>query len=346
MKRAVWIISEGSPGHISQSEGLVSALARRIDLESTVIHTRPKLNGFARSLVRLWMGNRELPAGFIKRWLGCQIPASKPDLIVASGGKSVFAARSLAVKFDVPLVFIGVRKSYPSEWFHTVFTPSACETGMNDVLIEMIPTQVTKASVERAATAWADRPTGRLWAMVIGGASVSHRYAASDWDELAAGMNALARREGIRWLVTTSRRTGAEVEARLRAGLDMSDVAAAVWWAGKPEKKMAAFLGTAERVIVTQDSVTMITEAVASGRPVTVTHPVDVRFPRDSFMPSYLANLEAAGRIIRVSMADISAAATPAESFHLHVEPIELGMADDLQGRLGWAKTFGVTEKL
>ena len=338
MKRCVWIISEGSPGHISQSEGLVQALARRIELQVSTVETRPRLNGFGRKLVRLWMGapGRPLPAGFLQKVLGCEAPQDPPpDLIVTSGGKAVFAARTLAARFGAPLVFIGERKPYPSGWFHTVFTPSASETGVNDVAIEMIPTQVTRERVEQAAAAWTERPDGRLWAMVIGGTSVSHRYAASDWDELAAGMNALAHREGIRWLLTTSRRTGAEAEARLRAGLDLSVVAAAVWWAGKPEKKMEAFLGTAERVIVTQDSVTMITEAVASGRPVAVTRPADVRFPRDSFMPDYLANLEAAGRIMRVSMADISAAAAPAECFHLRREPVEAEMVDYLLARLG-----------
>jgi mitochondrial fission protein ELM1 len=350
MKLVVWIISEGSPGHISQSEGLVVALAKLTNLEATVVETRPRLKGIVRTLVRFWMGRRgkALPSKFLTRWLGCEVPrgAPRPDFIVASGGKSVFAARSLAVQFGLPLVFIGERKPYPSEWFHTVFTPSARETGANDVQIEMIPTQVTKASVERAAGTWADRPTGRLWAMVIGGTSVSHRYAASDWDELAAGMNVLAHREGIRWLLTTSRRTGAEAEARLRAGLDQSVLAAAVWWAEKPEKRMSAFLGSAERVAVTQDSVTMVTEAVASGRPVMVMRPADVRFPRGSFMPDYLANLEAAGRIMRISMADISAAATPAEYFHLRREPVEAEMVDYLLARLGRTKTFRVTEKL
>jgi mitochondrial fission protein ELM1 len=339
MKRCVWIISEGSPGHISQSEGLVDALAKLTALEVTIIQTRPRLKGFVRTLVRFWMGRRgrALSGKFLSRWLDCEIPAAapRPDLIVASGGKAVFAARSLAVKFSAPLVFIGERKPYPSQWFHTVFTPSAAETGVSDVSIELIPTRVTRERVEQAAAAWTERPDGRLWAMVIGGASVSHRYSMQDWDALASSMNALASREGIRWLVTTSPRTGAEVEARLREKLAAGSVAEAVWWAEKPEKKMAAFLGTAERVIVTQDSVTMITEAVASGRPVAVTRPADVRFPRDSFMPDYLANLEMAGRIVRVPMFNLGDAAVLAERFRVRQEPVETEMVEYLLVRLG-----------
>jgi mitochondrial fission protein ELM1 len=149
-------------------------------------------------------------------------------------------------------------------------------------------------------------------------------------------MNTLARREGFRWLVTTSRRTGAEAEARLRAGLDASFVAAAVWWAEKPEKKMAAFLGAAECVIVTQDSVTMVTEAVSSGRPVAVASPTVVRFPKRSFMPGYLATLEQAGRIVRTPMVDLAATAIAMDRLSVRRAPVELKMLDCLIERLAW----------
>lgn len=340
-ERVVWIVSEGSPGHVSQSVGLAEALAKQVPIRVERVECRPRLNGAARSLVRAWMGRsgRPLPNWILKRWLQVDLSATtapKPDLILSSGGKSVFAARSLAARHGVPYVFLGERKPYPSEWFHTVFTPSARETGVNDVAIEMIPTQVTKAGVDKAAAAWADRPTGRLWTMVIGGASVSHRYVAADWDELAAGMNTLARREGIRWLVTTSRRTGAEAEARLRIGLDPSVVAAAVWWAEKPEKKMSAFLGSAEEVVVTQDSVTMVTEAVASGRPVIVVRPQDVRFPEGSFMPGYFSRLEAGRRISRAPMSGLGNFSAGSGTFLVRIGPIESEMVQCLLPRLAW----------
>jgi len=343
MDRVVWIVSEGSPGHVSQSVGLAEALSKRVPLRVERIECRSRLNGVARSLVRTWMGRggRPLPGWFLKKWLRLDlsaVTAKKPDMILSSGGKSVFAARSLAACSGAPYVFLGERKPYPSEWFHTVFTPSARETGVNDVAIEMIPTQVTKAGVEKAAASWADRPTGRLWAMVIGGTSVSHRYTDADWNALAAGMNTLARREGIRWLVTTSRRTGAEAEARLRAGLNSTVVAAAVWWAEKPEKKMQAFLGSAECVFVTQDSVTMVTEAVASGRPVVVASPADVRFPINSFSPGYFDRLENQGCILRSAIHELHAInyerlekiAPPAQS-------MEQDMAKKLMSRLAWS---------
>lgn len=336
MKRIVWIISEGSPGHVSQSEGLVSALARRISLETAVIQTRPKLNGIARSLVRFWMGNRALPAAFIRHWLRCEFPASKPDLIVTSGGKAVFAARSLALKSGAPLVFLGERKPYPSGWFHTVFTPSPFETGANDVPIEMIPTGITPESVAAAASAWADQPDGKLWAIIIGGASASHRFTDADWQALAEQMNALAAKHGIRWLVSTSRRTGEAAEQVLRKFLAPETIAYAVWWAEKPEKKMAAILGTASWIFTTQDSVTMVTEAIASGRPVVVTMPSGTEIKPASFLHGYFSRLEKASRIVRVPI-DVLGNFQPEDvRLQPRSQPINGELAAILLARLQW----------
>lgn len=340
MKRVVWVVSEGSPGHVSQSEGLVAELASQIALESVVIQVRPRLNGFARGLVRWWMGSegRALPNRFLVRWLRCQVPpgSPRPDFIVASGGKSVFAARSLAVRWGAPLVFLGERKPYPSEWFHTVFTPSPCEVGVNDVAVEMIPTRVNRELAEAAAKSWPDRPEGRLWAMVIGGSSATHHFQMSDWDELGAAMNTVARSEGIRWLVTTSRRTGSEAEIRLRAALASEVVAAAVWWAENPKREMLLFLGAAECVVVTQDSVTMVTEAVASARPVLVICPEETEFPPTSFLPAYFENLEGKKRIKRMKIRALNRYRHEIHHFQPVFVPIERTVAAALILRLGF----------
>jgi mitochondrial fission protein ELM1 len=315
-------------------------LAKLTALEVTIIQTRPRLKGFVRTLVRFWMGRRgrALSGKFLSRWLDCEIPAAapRPDLIVASGGKAVFAARSLAVKFSAPLIFIGERKPYPSQWFHTVFTPSAAETGVSDVSIELIPTQVTRERVEQAAASWSERPEGKLWAMVIGGVSPSHRYRKSDWEALAAAMNSLARREGLRWLVTTSRRTGAIAESRLRASLALDTLAANVWWADKPEKKMHAFLGASECVVVTQDSITMVTEAVASSRPVLVVKPHTVVFRKKSFFSKYIEALATSKRIVTMDI--ISLATFVLGEAHLVVRNTAVNdeLAETTLNRLSW----------
>ncbi len=338
MKRIVWIISEGSPGHVSQSEGLVAALAHLTAIEVQVVETRPQFGGFVRDLVRRWMGRNgsALSDRFLRRRLGCEPPASQPNLIVASGGKSVFAARSLAVKHGAPLVFLGERKPYPSRWFHTVFTPSPFETDIYDVPVEMVPTTITPDTVDAAADTWSQRPQGRLWAMLIGGSSASHPYSSDDWRTLGARMNVLAQKHGIRWLVSTSRRTGKEAEAALRRSIDPRTIARAVWWAQNPEKLMAPFLGSAAWVFVTQDSVTMVTEAIASGRPVVVTMPEKTDLPPTSFLPSYFQRLEKAARIVRIPFDQLGGFHPANTAIQPRTQSVNGELAATLLSRLHW----------
>ena len=308
MKRVIWIISEGSPGHVSQSVGLADAIAARVPATIRQLECRPRRSGMMRGFIRrCWMGQRArpLPDLILDHWLRLERPAKEepaPDVILASGGKSVFAARTLATKYGVPFIFLGERKPYPAAWFHTTFSPSSFDAEANDIRMDVIPTKISPAIVRQAAADWADRPKGPLWTLLIGGTSRSHHYQNGDWEQLAEGMTALARRGGIRWLVTTSRRSGIQLEDRLRDLLPPDIVADAVWWCRQPEKKLTAYLGAAEKIWVTQDSVSMVTEAVATGKPTLVIYPVVVEFPLTSFMPGYLDNLEKLGMILRLPM--------------------------------------------
>ena len=306
--KTIWVINEGSPGHLAQSLALAQALKDEgASRQMTNVDVVQRFSGLQRGIMRRIIGRSgsSIPTFLEKRILqGMVLPegeCSVPDLILASGGKGVFAGRALANRFEVPFVFIGERKPYPSEWFHTVFTPSAHEQGENDILIDLIPTGVTPQKVAQAAVG-SRRPEGVLWAMIIGGASRSHPYRDTDWQHLAEGMNQLAERYGIRWLLTTSRRTGASTEAQLKKHIQPTALADAIWWDANPEKRMMAFLGSAERVFVTQDSVTMVTECVASGKSVVVLRPQREAFPPNSFIPSYLNRLQGQGYFKRVNI--------------------------------------------
>ncbi|GAA5130496.1 mitochondrial fission ELM1 family protein [Luteolibacter yonseiensis] len=341
MKRVVWIISEGSPGHVSQSVGLAEGLARLVPVEIRQFECRPRIHGFTRHLIRLFrMGKsgKPLSAAMVHGALGLEpIPSAEPapDLIISSGGKSVFVARTLAARYGAPFVFLGERKPYPASWFHTVFTPSQEETSPVDVAIELIPTKITRDSVALAAREWDERPAGPVWAMLVGGASSSHRYTAGDWLALAEGINTWSRRDGIRWLITTSPRTGSETEALLREAIEPSAIAKAIWWAEKPEKNLAAILGTAEGICTTQDSVTMVSEAVATGKPVVSLRPSLTTFAGTSFLPGYFARLEKEGRTVRAELSRFAALNVAGHVFIPRVEPIQTELAKILIRRLG-----------
>ena len=114
-----------------------------------------------------------------------------------------------------------------------------------------------------------------LVALLIGGDSRSHRYTAADWQALIDAVNHLGS-QGWRWLVSTSRRTPPAVEARLRAGIRADCLVQAVWWHAAPARVLPAFLDAAQLVLVSRDSLSMLSEAVAAGKPAVALAPRQV----------------------------------------------------------------------
>ena len=335
LMKTIWVISEGSPGHICQSEGLANALSEQMECCSVTVKGRENIRGWLRSSVKFTMKIRggAVSDSFLRKVADIEIPegADNPDLLVCSGGKSVFAAKALSVKYDAPLVFIGERKRFPADWFHTVVSPVPAESAENVIDVELIPTGVTSTFIAKRGM-----PENGLWCMIIGGASRSHHFKKSDWQTLAQGMNALAEREKIHWLLTTSRRTGAEAEALIKEGLDESNLKDSIWWSEKPRRELYEFMARSELLCVTQDSVTMVTEAVSSGRPVVSVYPDEVVFPSDSFLPSYFDRLEYNRRMLRVSAAELQDADVSGFDFNLLQEEILAPVACELAKRLGW----------
>lgn len=104
-------------------------------------------------------------------------------------------------------------------------------------------------------------------AVMIGGSNRCYRLDAEAARKIGDGLAALTRAQGAGLLVSTSRRSGKEVTAVIKERL--RDVPA-VLWEGEGENPYFAYLGLADYVIVTCDSVSMVSEACATGKPVYV----------------------------------------------------------------------------
>ena len=301
----IWVIDEASPGHLSQSVGLAEGLAKVTPSHIVVIKGRSKLRGWQRPFAQWIMGKqgRPLPDRLMRQVIDLIIPeqVASPDLIISSGGKSVFAARTLSQRHHAPYVYIGERKPFPSTWFDLVISPVPGESANNSIDIELIPTPVSPQSLAEHGSVQSG-----TWCMIVGGASRSHLYEDDDWIALARQMNDIAEREAIRWCVTTSRRTGARAESLIRDHLNPQFLNESVWWSDeKKGKSLQNLMAISEVLFVTQDSITMVTEAVSAGKPTVVIRPNATSFRGDSFLPSYYQRLELKQRVIRTTVQDM-----------------------------------------
>jgi mitochondrial fission protein ELM1 len=103
-------------------------------------------------------------------------------------------------------------------------------------------------------------------AVLLGGTNRCYTFEKADAEKLAAQLAALAA-SGHSVMVTASRRTGAENEAILRAALTGPNT---YFWDNAGENPYFAMLGYADAILPTVDSISMVSEAATTGKPVLV----------------------------------------------------------------------------
>ncbi len=262
MTTRCWVLTEGHIGMENQALGVAEALGAAI----TVKRLRPRAP-WKWLPPRLWLAPLRAPGPD-----GDALAPPWPDLIITCGKRAVAPAlairrlsggRCFAAHIQVPPV--------RPDRFDLIVVPAHDPLrGPNVLVTQAAVHRVTPDKLAAAAAALAPsvahlpRP---LVTVLIGGANGRYRLTPAIARHLGEQLRALAVEEGVGLLITPSRRTGAENEAALRAGL--GDAPALVWdHAG--ENPYFGWLGLADHVLVTCDSVSMTSEALATGKPVHV----------------------------------------------------------------------------
>jgi uncharacterized protein len=136
---------------------------------------------------------------------------------------------------------------------------------------------ITRGAVDRVTPARLEVELCRFPALVkmprpvlsvlIGGTNKAYRLTAQRVAEIAEALGGIFRRRGGSVLVTPTQRTGSARLAVLRERLGGFPTAI---WDGSGENPCFAYLALADAMLVTADSVSMISEAAATGKPVHV----------------------------------------------------------------------------
>ncbi len=259
---ACWVLSDGRPGSEAQSIGLAEALGlapdvRRIEIRAPWRSLPPAV--WPRSLATLAPGGGSLVPPWPGILIACGRRTAAPALAVrrASHGASftiqIQDAKIAPRRFDLVVVPQHDRLRGPN-----VLTSRGA--------LNRVTAQRLTAAAERLAPQLGHLPRPRV-AVLVGGPSKAYRMPPRVVHNLAGQLAALARDQGAGLMITASRRTGRENETILRSGLA---AAPGVFWDGRGDNPYFGYLGLADAVVVTEDSVTMVSEAAATGKPVHV----------------------------------------------------------------------------
>jgi len=261
-----WVMTDGRPGNENPALGLAEAVARLEPHTITTIKLQP---------ISWW-----LPAGFLcrQRMRALGLTPPWPDMAIGCGRRSapaIACLRALSRTQGNPVYAVQLLKPpMPVSRFDLVIAPEHDRLEGENVISSVGSlSRVTDARLTEAKRQFppsAGEEQGRVIAVLIGGSSRRHKLTRETVDRLIEGLKSLNSRGDCRFLVTTSRRTGPEMEAYIRQGLTGM---AATLWDGQGANPYYAFLARADAIVVTSDSVNMISEAAATGKPVYI-HPI------------------------------------------------------------------------
>jgi mitochondrial fission protein ELM1 len=257
-----WVMTDGKVGMEVQCIGLAEALGFDPQVKRIQV-TKP------------W---RWLPPQLVPNPLAAIGPKGDglarpwPDVLIASGRQTV--APSMAIRRASGGATFTVQIQNPvvaPAAFDVVIAPRHDRlTGPN--VIETLGglNRITEARLSAAAAtfgpAFAHLPRP-LVMVALGGNNRAYRFTKAIARRLGADLAQLCRSEGAGLLVTASRRTGPGTLALLRTALTGC---AAEIWDGEGENPYLGYLGLADALVVTGDSVNMVSEAATTGKPVYV----------------------------------------------------------------------------
>jgi mitochondrial fission protein ELM1 len=256
---AIWVLHDGKAGMASQALGLAEAtgfsfLEKRLAIRFPWTYLPPAL----------WFLPLRAVSGS-----GARLTPPWPDLVIACGRNAAMPA--LAIRRANRGRTIAAQIQYPnvgSTEFDLLVVPEHDRLrGSRVVVTRGSVHRVTPARLaaeRRRFPALAEMPRPIL-SVLIGGTNKAYRLTLRRLGEIGDALAATLRTEGGSALVTPSRRTGAAGVALLR---DRLNGLPAFVWDGTGENPYFAFLAIADAFLVTADSVSMISEAAATGKPV------------------------------------------------------------------------------
>ncbi len=261
MTKTCWVVcDQGKIGTQNQCVGLAEGLGFKDPL---VKHVTPR---FPWTLLpaHLWFSPLK---GLTKETL---LSPPWPQLIVAAGRASVAptAAIRRLTKGRTRVIQLQNPRVSP-ELFDAVIAPRHDGLqGPSVIQTEGALHRVTPERLKEEAKKFEPllKPLKKpLTTVLLGGTNACYKLEHTEAQKIISDLRKVAYQTGGSLAVTLSRRTSKELQVLIRKGLEGIPH---VFWGGEGNNPYFAFLEAATQIIVTCDSVSMTSEACATGKPV------------------------------------------------------------------------------
>lgn len=259
----VWVISGYRAGEHTQMAALAEALGW--PFRTKALRYRPW--DFVPGLLR-----RSSLAG-VDRRASDTLEPPWPDVVITAGMRNEPVARWVRNRAGPGCLLVSVGRPWAGfECFDLVITTPQYRLPDRPNVLQNVGTLhlVNESSLAAARDRWSPRfkdlPSPRI-GVLVGGNSGPYTLGPRAAGRLAAQANRMAKETGGSLLVTTSARTSTSATEVLACGLDCPHYL--YRWNPDPARNpYLGILAMADALIVTSDTVSMLSEAVGTGKPV------------------------------------------------------------------------------
>jgi len=284
MKIRICHLSEGVAGHDGQVLGVIKTLRDAgYDVLTKTVSVRWKIH-LLRGLLRLISRKLSKYPNFIstKLILFCYKFSSVNEVDVIISGGANLAPLNLAISKTLKVK--NIHLSTPRDWkisdFSAYITMSKVSTSPSNLVPEIVPNQFDPKTCKDLGTKFISEKgiEGiKFSLLVLGGDGIGYTYTKKEWIEILDNFSSYCESKESSPLFITSRRTPKEIEDLIKHRYDVS--MSVLFHSEKARGKFDHLLYIADDIFVTEDSSTMISEAVSSGKKVASIFPQNIKAP-------------------------------------------------------------------
>jgi mitochondrial fission protein ELM1 len=280
----VIFLADTRPGHYHLAQGVIAALERIRPVEVTHIEVKRKWIVPTRWLRARINAKTFFPPRMLR--MSYRIDAyalPQADLVVSAGGETqmpnICVARFLG---GIPSIFCGsLLRGLAPENFDLIISSYDRDAVSPRHIVTLKPSAIDPDKLGRPKVVPHYGPDlhPKLAGLLIGGNAGPFRYKRSEWERLLAFTAQVSRQWGTRWLVSTSRRTPDSVADLIaKVAEDRNIIERFIDYRTVGPGTLPEVFGKAEVIVCTEDSSTMISEAVSARLPVIGVAPNAHRF--------------------------------------------------------------------
>jgi len=318
----ILLITDRKAGHENISKGIITEIKKYKDIN--IIEVEAKLYISNLKHILKFLINNSLfwykKSWFIKlfyKQVNILNHNKDYDLIISTGGTTSFLNIMLSKYFECPNIYCSSLRGLNYNYFTHVISIEKHDFP-NEIVLELAPVNLiyNQKNIQKFKDKY--QINSSIISFLIGGKTKYYQFSTNEVIDITREIISLAKRYDKKLLITTSRRTSLDIENQLNilSKEEKNIVQKCICYNTNPEKVMSILLYLSEVVFVTEDSGSMISEAILSQKRVYTIEAKKTNI--EGIYKNFIDKLKKNNRVVPVKKDEIKCI-----DFNENINPIE-----------------------